>query len=262
MNRPTTWVLLRGLTRERRHWGDFVDHWRRAMPQARMCLLDLPGSGDRCHERSPTTVRAMTESLRDRLVREAVPGPYRLLAMSLGGMVAVDWTARYPGELESAVLINTSLAGFSPFYRRLRPANYPALCRLLWSGGDVEAREAAVLSLTSARPDRLPDVVAHWSSIYRDAPVTTANALRQVLAAARFRAQAAAPTVPLLLMAGAGDRLVNPECSRALARAWDVPLKMHPWAGHDLPLDDPEWVVRQTRRWLKAKEFDSTKTFA
>ena len=49
--------------------------------------------------------------------------------MSLGAMVAVDWAARHPEELAGCVLINTSLRPFSPWYQRLRPANYGALLR-------------------------------------------------------------------------------------------------------------------------------------
>lgn len=243
MNRPTTWVLLRGLTRERRHWGDFVDHLHQAFPAARICAPDLPGSGGRHREPSPTDISAMTESIRAALLASGAAPPYRLLALSLGGMVAIDWATRHAGEIQAAVLINTSLARFNPFHHRLRPANYPALCRLLWGGGGVEAREATVLRLTSARPDEQPNAVHNWSAIRRDAPVTSANALRQLLAAIRFHAPLAPPPVPLLLLAGAGDRLVNPECSRAVARAWGARLSMHPWAGHDLPLDDPGWVV-------------------
>ena len=121
----------------------------------------------------------------------------------------------------------------------------------VWAGGDIEAREATVLRMTSARPALHPAAVADWSAIYRSAPVTTANALRQLWAAARFRAALARPPVPLLLMVGAGDRLVSPACSRALARAWGVPLAVHPWAGHDLPLDDPQWVLQTQQKWLE-----------
>ncbi|PMZ18082.1 alpha/beta hydrolase, partial [Pseudomonas sp. FW306-02-F08-AA] len=38
-------------------------------------------------------------------------------------------------------------------------------------------------------------------------------------------------------------------CSQALAAAWNLPLVMHPFAGHDLPLDDPAWVVAQVLQW-------------
>ena len=38
-------------------------------------------------------------------------------------------------------------------------------------------------------------------------------------------------------------------CSLRLASSWAVPLILHLHAGHDLPLDDPEWVIDQIQRW-------------
>jgi len=64
-------------------------------------------------------------------------------------------------------------------------------------------------------------------------------------AAARYRAPPPPPPVPTLLLASTHDRLVRCACSRALARAWRCALVEHPHAGHDLPLDDPQWVVQQ-----------------
>ena len=78
-----------------------------------------------------------------------------------------------------------------------------------------------------------------------------ANALRQLLAAARFRAPARAPQRPVLVLTSRGDRLVHTSCSEALARAWGSPLARHPGAGHDLPLDAPDWVVAQVRQWVE-----------
>jgi len=52
-----------------------------------------------------------------------------------------------------------------------------------------------------------------------------------------------------IVLAGAGDRLVDPRCSLAIARRWHCPLALHPEAGHDLPLDDGAWVAREVRGW-------------
>jgi hypothetical protein len=48
-----------------------------------------------------------------------------------------------------------------------------------------------------------------------------------------------------------GDRMVDPACTQAIAREWNVTPKTHPWAGHDLPLDDPEWVALAVAEWLE-----------
>ena len=57
-------------------------------------------------------------------------GPYSVLAMSLGGMVATAWAQRYPAEVERLVLINTSMRPFSRAQQRLRRAAWPDLLRI------------------------------------------------------------------------------------------------------------------------------------
>lgn len=251
----SAWVLLRGLTREARHWGDFPELLRRRCNAAAVHAVDLPGNGRLHRETSPLRVAAMADSCRRQLLAGGVEPPYRVLAMSLGAMAAVEWAARHPAELAGCVLINTSLRPFSPAYRRLRPGNYPALLALLLRGGDAEQRERTVLRLTSRDGPR-PEKLAEWTGYARQNPVSARNALRQLLAAARYRAPAAAPPVPLLVLAGAGDRLVDPACSRRLAAVWGTAFAEHPTAGHDLPLDDGPWVAERVRAWLRTLPAD------
>ena len=78
----TPWILLRGLTRETRHWGDFSE--RLQSDGTPVLALDLPGNGRLCHEPSPTRVEAMAEHARAQLQQLKLAPPYRLLAMSLG----------------------------------------------------------------------------------------------------------------------------------------------------------------------------------
>ncbi len=80
--------------------------------------------------------------------------------------------------------------------------------------------------------------------------MTPANALRQLLAAARSLAPAIAPVERVLLLASRHDRLVDVRCSRRLASARQCALAEHPNAGHNLPLDAQEWVVQQVLGWL------------
>jgi pimeloyl-ACP methyl ester carboxylesterase len=75
--------------------------------------------------------------------------------------------------------------------------------------------------------------------------------LRQLAAAAFFSPPPGPPSVPTLLLASAWDRLVSPICSQQLAVRWSLPIRLHPNAGHDLPLDDPDWVIRQIVRWWR-----------
>lgn len=245
-----TWILLRGLMREQRHWGSFPATLAAALPDALIIAPDLPGNGERHALDSATRVSDMVEFCRQDLLARGLQPPYRLLALSLGGMVAVDWAGNYPQEIASCVLINTSMRPYSPFYRRLRWQNYPALLRQLLLG-DQASQEALILRLTSFKYGAgNPALVEHWIQYQQQYPVSRRNALRQLLSAARFRAPGSKPVMPVLILAGAQDKLVDPGCSQRLARAWQTAYESHPDAGHDLPLDQPHWVARTVAQWL------------
>ena len=238
------WILLRGLTREAAHWGSFVEAFEHALPGARVVVQDLPGNGLLHRAVSPATVRGMVDA-------------FRVLAMSLGAMVATEWARVAPEELVGCVLINTSLRPFSPFSQRLRPARYLQVLRCVAPWSSPLTIEKTVLRMTSNLDHARGAVVEDWVALRRQRPVSASNALRQVVAAARYTAPVAAPLVPvsdsprILLLASQNDGLVSCQCSQAIARAWGVPLRMHPSAGHDRPLDDAQWVIGQVRSWME-----------
>jgi pimeloyl-ACP methyl ester carboxylesterase len=243
-------VLLRGLMRESRHWGTFPAILRARLSASQVLTLDLPGNGRRYRSRSPLSVAEMAAYCRDELAARGIAPPYHVLGLSMGAMVAVAWGALHPQELRGCVLINSSLGRFDPFYRRLRPRAWPALLTLI--GGGVVQQERAILRLTSCRGDAQAALLDAWVAYRRECPVSLLNALRQLIAAARYRAPACSPAVPVLVLASALDGLVDPRCSGHLAARWKTALAIHPGAGHDLPLDDPVWVARQIRDWLAA----------
>ena len=250
-----SWILLRGLTRESGHWGGFPDILRKHLPEgAQVLALDLPGTGRLNQARSPARIEATMEACRHQLQALGIAPPWHLLALSLGAMVAVEWAVRHPHELAGCVLVNTSLRPFSPWPQRLRPANYGALLGLLLAPQMPRRREQSILRLTSRRPAEAgAAVLDEWTTLRQTRPVSHANALRQLLAAARYRAPAKAPAVPLLVLASQGDALVDVRCSRRLAQQWGAELAEHPWAGHDLPLDDGRWLAGEVGRWNRAR---------
>jgi pimeloyl-ACP methyl ester carboxylesterase len=237
------WILLRGLTRESRHWGAFA-----SMLEAQcggVLPVDLRGNGTAAQARSPAEVGAFVEAVRAEAQGRGALAPYRVLAMSLGGMAATAWALRYPGEIERLVLVNTSMRPYSRFYERLRPAAWPSLIQVALNWRDPEGAgpaESLIHARTCNRRDTLAADLDAWRAIRASAPVSRANALRQLWAAARYSARGA-PGCEVLVVSARGDRLVNPVCSARLARAWGVAHIEHPWAGHDLPHDDPQWLV-------------------
>src|SRR5574343_2061488 len=188
----STWVLLRGLSRESGHWGEFpqllLRQVREQQPGAQLVMLDLPGNGRLHRQASPSDVPAMVEACRAQLAGLGLRGPVHVLAMSLGAMVASDWIARYPAEVCAGVLINTSLRPFSPFYRRLRPLNYMTLLMLSLSRLGYRQREAKVLRMTTRLLEQPEQVLDHWVALQRERPVGVRNTVRQLLAAARYEA--------------------------------------------------------------------------
>jgi len=244
-------VLLRGLTRESAHWGDFVPQLQAAFPDAQLTQLDLPGAGPYFQDTSPNSVKGILESVRAQALAQGGLGKSStLIAISLGGMVGWEWLLRYPEDFTSAVLINTSLGGLSPFYRRLRWQCYGQLFAAAGNRA-IEAREPALLKLLSNREDNYRQTAAEWIAIQKAHPVSGKNAYRQLYAAATYRPGGAKPKPPVLLLNSLGDKLVSPDCSTAIAQKWQLELHTHPWGGHDLTLDAGEWVVAEIGDWFK-----------
>ncbi|GAB6851028.1 alpha/beta fold hydrolase [Paraburkholderia kururiensis] len=249
----STWILLRGLTREARHWGGLPDVLRDTLAARDVYALDLPGNGTFARLRSPLEVADMVGFVRLALLQAGKTGPFNVLAMSLGGMVAADWATRHPADIARLVLVNTSMRPFNRAAERLQPGAWPDLAHIALAWGDPQnanAIEARVHRLTCNRRQTFDEDVAAWSAIRRSAPVTRANALRQLWAAAHFSARATAPACPVLVLSSRGDELVNPVCSQTLAARWQATHLQHPWAGHDLPHDDPLWTCQSVDHWM------------
>ena len=87
-----------------------------------------------------------------------------------------------------------------------------------------------------------------WAELAKDRPLARSNLARQLVAASRFSApEQLVP--PVLVLVGEGDELCKPSCPKALAARFGASLAVHPQAGHDLALDDREWMVSKIREW-------------
>lgn len=210
-------------------------------------MLDLPGVGTEHARPSPATIAEIAEDLRARWLplRDGRGGPWGLFAISLGGMVAMHWCAAHAGDFARLVLVNTSARGLCPPWKRLRPGRLPTVVQALFDRDPV-ARERRVLSMTTARLQDAEAVAQRFAEFHRQRPTTRGTVLRQVAAALRFRAPARLD-LPVLVLSGARDRFTHPDCPRRLAAHLGAKLEIHPEAGHDLALDDPEWVRDRVR---------------
>ncbi len=236
---------MRGLVREAGHWSGFLEKFAAAFPHRNVIALDTPGNGQRFREPSPCSIHEMAEKVRAEFLQTRGQENY-LFALSLGAMVGLQWMHKYPDDFKSAVLVNTSLKGVCPFYQRMLPKNYGTILRMMFSK-DLLFREKNILRMTSQRAKQFPQLPQHWADLQKKRPVSLKNAISQIFAAATFQPPAEKPRTKILLLNSARDELVAPSCSEKIAKYWNVPLKTNPHAGHDITLDEPEWVLEQLR---------------
>lgn len=243
------WVLMRGLGREAGHWMDFPERLREAFPGDAICCPELPGNGSRHREKSPLTIQSALSDYRAQCLNALGPPPYRVVGLSMGGMVGLAWLQAYADELDCLAVINSSVASYSPPWHRIKPLSLLYLLARLPHAG---RREAVIQKLTTQAMRDNQAVLQRWLKLAEKNPVRLRNLVRQLIAASRFRPEVSSQVLAskLLVIRSLGDQLVNPQCSQAIARAWSAPLQTHPEAGHDLPLDAPAWLIDQLRAAL------------
>lgn len=234
-------LLIRGLLRERRHWLDFPALLSEQL-QRPVFTLDLPGCGLLNQQSSATSVPALRAQLQQQWAEgypEYQGKAVHLVAISMGGMLALDWALAAPQQVKSLVLINSSSAGLNPFWQRLQPRNYLKVLLCLLAG--PLQREELIWQMTVNSPVQ-PDLLKLWQNWAIKNPVSRANALRQLWAASRFQVTEQ-PACPVFVVSGLKDQLVSPLCSQALANKLNAPLLTHAEAGHDLPLEAGPWLA-------------------
>lgn len=246
MSKPTSmnWLLLKGLVREQRHWLDFPTKMEREIPGTRVHVLDLPGVGLASKEKAPFRLGKTVEHLRERWLPlvAAEAGPWAVFGVSMGGMLALEWAHRFPEDFLAVVSANASAANLSMPYRRMRPPIWWGISRVGLTRDPVQ-RELQVLSMVTSSRSQDVELARLFAAFQRDKPVRFQTLFRQLIAAGTWRAPSKLKAKSLILLSE-GDRFVHPSCSRALALRLGAELRTHPGAGHEITMDEPEWVLR------------------
>ena len=248
-------VFIRGLLRSQAHWGKFKSMIMTTFPDRQCLFLNIPGNGELCHLTSPCHIRQMTLALITQLTElNLTTNKVDLVSISMGGMIALDWANYKPSQINSLVLINTSLKNFSPFYQRLQPKSWwLLLTMLLRSQRQKEEKIYQLTSNYSAKNNQTSQqeinqhreqTINQWLILAKQQPVKISNGLKQLFAAANFKL-VKKPLIPITLINSRNDQLVGAVCSEQLAKAWHVELITHSWAGHDIALDDPLWLCQK-----------------
>jgi pimeloyl-[acyl-carrier protein] methyl ester esterase len=243
-------ILLRGLARESAHWFDFPKQLEKALGEsAKVELIDFPGCGKYYQQEALVSVEAMTDHARKESNVMASTKPTYVVGISMGGMIALDWAQRFPTELRGIVLINSSTGG-QPFWWRLRPRAWlPILVAIALP---CELRERLVLNNVSNNTHQYPAHLKQWLAIQQQHPVTRRTIFSMLRAAARFRPQQHC-SISGMVLASPKDRFVSVYASNALAAQFNFTLYYHPQAGHDLPMDDPDWVCEKIAHYVRGE---------
>lgn len=243
-------VIMRGLVRESRHWGDYINKLQSYLPDHKILAPNIPGNGLYNNQKSITSISGTIDYVRQSIKKQIPEGAkVDLCAISLGGMVATAWLQKYPEDFNRAILMNTSYRGLTPIYKRMA---IPTLFKLIQSrfAPSIRKKEEIIYGIVSNSPQD-EKIISLWTKIGEENPVSTENALRQIWAASKFKPDLKTkPKTPILLLAGEKDRLCSVDCSKAIAKLWELPLETHPTAGHELHHDATEWTFNHLKNWL------------
>jgi pimeloyl-ACP methyl ester carboxylesterase len=244
--------LLRGLVREKAHWGEFKEKIQATFPDAKIITPEIQGVGQYNEMTSPDNFPEMIDFMRSNH-EEYFNGDQEnvLLAMSLGGMITRQWIEMYPNDFNKIILVNTSFKGINPLFDRLKPAGIINFFKIFFSPG-VKARERSIIKMVSNNNLNHEEIIQEWIDIQIKRPVKRASFINQIKAALTFTPPQTWPgTLPLLILAGKNDRLCSFKSSKKLHKVWGGQYLEHPTAGHDIPIDDAEWLIEKIKRWLE-----------
>ncbi len=254
MNR-TKWVILRGLGRGHGHWGTFISKLTAAVPEDSIYWLDLPGNGFLNAAVSPVKIEDYISSLENQLQLTDffhTKGRCVGVGLSLGAMVLTEWSQQQSQRFDKIILINTSAANFSKPWKRISLQVLANSMKQLFTT-ELEQFEMNSLQITTTLTEDM--IRANFNDSYQAViefskkyPIEKGNITRQLLAAARYLFPKKI-TVPTVLISGAGDKFVNPQCSQDIKNHWGCELVVHPTAGHDIAFEDSDWLIQTLKTY-------------
>ncbi len=246
-------VLLPGARVSSLMWIDMI---AALSARHRTYALDIVGDAGWSVSRSEISKPEAFVDWLDEVLTLLVPErPVSLMGISLGGSIAAQYAARFPGRLRSVVLLApaaTVLPFAVGFFVRFTLLSLPILalgksplrrtCRWLFEDavrGDEACRARAektmddaqrVVRVFALRPPPWPPVLA--DKVWQD-----------------FR-------VPCLVLVGENEKIYSgPAAVRRLKRvAPQVQAEIIPGAGHDLMMVQPELVTRKVLEFLDQRE--------
>lgn len=256
----STWVLLRGLMRDHRHWHGFDQRLR---DKGLFVLTpDLAGNGSLVAKTSPTNIqdyaaevwRQIEASLALARRPSLASQPIYLVGLSMGGMLAMTMAQQHPERIAHVFILNSSAANLSGWYARFNIFNVikAFICRK--RGEKLNAIEATIVRLTSYRHGRDYQLILQWSQFRRQQQPSIYNACRQLWAAFRYQSPTELAS-PVTIICGDRDALVSIQSNQALARHFNCELMVLAYCGHDIALDAPAKLAHYLTEIIRVKRF-------
>jgi pimeloyl-ACP methyl ester carboxylesterase len=220
----------------------------------RVIRLDLPAHGLTGPEPSGNYTLERIQQLFEKFVDEKGLERFTVVGTSIGGTVAMRYTADHPERIERLVLI--SPGSLEPRVRgRTTPANVPRAADLL---GYILPKSFTRFMLTNdyGDPQRVSDaVVDEWYEMWmrEGNRLAMLNLLRQYVSGG-VEDKIRAVSVPVLLIWGEKNKRVPLalayETKNLLVNSPEVRLEVLPGIGHMLVQEAPEASSKLIRRYL------------
>lgn len=243
--------LIRGLTRESGHWGDFVNLLKSQLPEAKIHLMDLPGAGVYHKTNAPSSFKKMVEFMRKDMIDTINPEEYNIVfATSLAGMLATEWTINYKNDFDGLIMVNSSFKGICSTNERANKSVRGDMLRILLTN-NIKRRERLIIKVNSNKSEMVDKLLDAWVLIQKKRKMSRMNILRQTLAGMRYELKGKKPEIPILIIGSKGDRMVSPSCIEKIHNHFGGDLIWHPTSGHGLPLDEPEWLSKTVSNWSR-----------
>ena len=237
-----TWVLLRGLMRDKRHWYGFDEQLR--LSGIDVITPDASGNGELANCASPLSVGNYCQDIWTQIDETLKSNPTYapqlvIIGVSMGGMIALEMARQRHQQVKHVVLINSSAGNLSPWYQRLQ---LKPLFDAFWhrhKRKGLSVLEASTLNYTTVTKGHDETVISDWGEMRKQSHTSVLNGLRQIFAAARYQCSWLSHC-PVSVIVANQDKLANPKCSAALATFYHTNLLEVEQCGHDATLDRPE----------------------
>jgi pimeloyl-ACP methyl ester carboxylesterase len=244
----TPLVLIMGYTASKDWWQpEFVE---RLAARHRILLMDNRGAGKSSSGNRTFTIKRFADDTA-LLMAELGIRKADILGASMGGMIAQEFAINYPGKTDNLVLMCTSCGGIHA--TPPRPAALKPLVKR-YPTAEEQMRNSIDVLYPAGWAREHPEAVEATIAAATAAPISPANAFRQMGAIARHHTYSRLPLVKnrTLVMCGDSDVLLPPRNSRTIvSRIPGAELNVYANGGHGFAMQFTDEVTSDVNEFLE-----------